>query len=142
LSVIQLNNELIQFNEVVAVVIQLLLVVDAWSEEDSDDTILVLVGLNINGDCELLGIHTTSAANNVHVVVEVVEISLPVVDLLALSVEVVVVAHVAVRVSVIFVVSVEFVVNIIFTVIISILSIVLSIFVVEVLEIVVAFIGV
>lgn len=43
LSVVQLNNELIKFNEVVTVVVQLLLVVDAWSEEDSDNTVLVLV---------------------------------------------------------------------------------------------------
>jgi len=96
LSVIQLNNELVQFHKVVAVVIQLLLIVDAWSEEDSDDTILVLLGFNINGDSEFLSVHTTGASNNIHAHVEVVEISLIVVDLLAMSIVVVVVSHVAV----------------------------------------------
>lgn len=65
LALVQLNDELVEFDEVATVVIQLELVVDAWAEEDADDTVLELVGLNIDGDSELLGVHATSAANNV-----------------------------------------------------------------------------
>lgn len=80
-AVLQLHNELIDFDEVVAVVVQLLLVANAWSQEDSKNAIGVLDRLNVNCNSELLGVQTTSASNNVDVVVGV---SVPVVDLHAL----------------------------------------------------------
>ena len=42
-SLVKLDDELIKFNEVVTVVVELLFVVNASSQEDSDNTVLVLV---------------------------------------------------------------------------------------------------
>lgn len=67
LSLIQLDDELIEFNKVLAVVVQLLFVVDACAQEDSDDTHLLVIGVNVDCDGELLGVEATSASDNVNV---------------------------------------------------------------------------
>lgn len=84
-ALLEFDNELIDFNEVIALIVKLLFVIDASSQEDSDDTVLIFVGGNINVDIELLGIKATGAANNinlVHVVVKSFQ-AVPVVGLMA-----------------------------------------------------------
>lgn len=51
-------------HKIVSIVVQLLFVLDLWSQEDSDNTILVFIWVDIDGDGEGLSFQLTSASNN------------------------------------------------------------------------------
>jgi hypothetical protein len=69
LALLHFDDELVNFNEVLAVIVQLLLVVDAWSEENSDNALGILVGVDIDGDGELVGCEATLAGDDLELVV-------------------------------------------------------------------------